>query len=512
MVKYTKGAKVNTLKIYQTSDIHGHIYPTNYVTDLDLGLAKIDQLINDEAGDSQRLVIDSGDYIQGSPLCYYTQKQQPDFSLYNGLNKVGYDCITLGNHEFNYGLEYLKTQVSGFDNDILCANITGLPFATKPYQIYNFDNLKVGVIGFTTTYIPHWENADNISGLEFNDIIETYRKYEPILVEQCDIIIVNYHGGFESKLDNCDCLEEKDTGENIGSKLVTTFPSIDIILSGHQHRQFLQMVNNTLCGQPGCFGKFVNEITIDLDTKKIIDYRQISTADYQPSTLILETFKEVHDNCNIFLDTKLANCDTDLRINDVHLARRNGHPFISLLGEIFQEEVGGDIVAVSIFDSAIGFASEITIRQVCQNYPFPNTLYKLAITGKDVIAAISQSNNYYQLIDRKIDFNPKYITPKIKHYNYDIFYGISYKVIIGSNENVITDVLINNSPIDLDATYEIVVSNYRYHNRDDYPVYANTQIIHETKIEASEIIINYLLAHQSIKFDNKLDYKLITNP
>lgn len=499
---------MKTLKIYQTSDIHTHIYPTNYVDECDYGLSKIATLIKTEAKDNPKLIIDSGDFIQGSPLAYYTRTKEPDFSLYQGLNSIGYDAITLGNHEFNYGQSYLCSQISGFKNDILCANISGLPFTTIPYKIYQFDDLKVGVIGLTTSYVPHWEQPENIVGLTFNDPIETYAKYEQELQNECDIIVVNYHGGFEASLDNPDKLEEANTGENIGSKLASVFDSIDIILSGHQHRQFAQVVNNKLCVQPSFFGKTVNEITIDIAKKEIVDYRQISTADYQPDNDILNLYKQLNDNCNKFLDTNLTINDTDLSIDDIHQARLKSHPFVSLLGQVFQEEMDSDFAAISIYDSAIGFSKNITIREVCRNYPFANTILKVELSGEEIIEAIYQSNQYYTLEDETIIINPHYIYPKLKHYNYDMFYGLSYTVVVKEGRNQITNVLVNNQPIDMHKTYTIAISNYRFNNREDYPVYAKAKVLEETSTEAAEILINYLTAHQDIKFTNKIDYQI----
>ncbi len=498
------------LKIFQTSDIHGNIFPTNYVEAREHGLAKISSLISREASaDGYNLIIDSGDLLQGNSLAFFNEKfNNTNPSIIDGFNIIGYDAITLGNHEFNYGLDYLKSHYSQFNGTILNANIEGLPFETKPYKIYNYDKLRVAVIGFTTDFVPTWEQDENIKGLKFNSPLDCYAKYEQELVSQSDIIIVNYHGGFECDLDNGTTLTEVDSGENVGSKLLNRFGSIDIMLTGHQHRTINTNTNGVVCMQPSCNGGLVSEITIDIESKQIIDSKLHSVNNVEPDSKITTHFKEQNEACNRYLDTSLSTLDRDIIINDVAKARLHGHPFLSFLGQAFTNHTNADFVALSLFDSAIGFSKDVTIRQVNQNYPFPNTIMKIEISGQQMIEAIKQAVDYYVLINGEIAINPTYISPKLKHFNYDMYWGLDYSVTIGKDGNTVDKVLVKGQPIELNKTYSMLVSNYRYNNRGDYPVYNDVKLISESQEDAIEILLSYLSNNNNIIVEDNCNYTI----
>lgn len=501
---------MKTLKIFQTSDIHGNIFPTNYVENRNIGLAKVSSLIEKRKQNTNHtLILDSGDVLQGNSLAFYNEKfNNIDPSIIDAFNTIGYEGVTLGNHEFNYGLDYLTSHYTKFTGPILNANIEGLPFQTKPYSIYDFDGLKVAVIGLTTSFIPNWEQPNNIKGLTFISPLDAYKQYEDEMEENSDIIIVNYHGGFESSVEDGITLTEPDTSENVGSKLLTTFDSIDIMLTGHQHRTISTTTNGVVCSQPGCNGAQITEITIDIENKAITSNKLVQVDNVEPDQKIIDIFTEQNNNCNDYLDIALTTLDRDITIDDVVDARRNGHPFLSFLGQAFTSYMDADFVALSLFDTAIGFSKDVTIRQVNQNYPFPNTIMKIEITGKQMVEAIKQGAQYYTLIAGEIAINPSYIAPKLKHYNYDMYWGIQYTVNVGEGDNLITDVLVDNAPIELDKTYTMLVSNYRYNNRGDYPVYNDVKLLSESQDDAIEILLSYLSSNEHIIVDDTINFTI----
>lgn len=501
---------MRTLKIFQTSDIHGNIFPTNYVTDKEYGLAKVSNLINKQCENADyKLIFDSGDILQGNSLAFYNEKFNITTpSIIDGFNLIGYDGITLGNHEFNFGLEYLTSHYSKFDKPILNANIEGLPFTTKPYHIYCVEDLKIAVIGLTTNFIPNWEHPDNIKGLNFISPVDAYAKYESEMKANADLIVVNYHGGFECDTTDGITLTEPDTTENIGSKLINSYDSIDIMLTGHQHRSISTNTNGVTCSQPGCNGAQVTEITIDLDSKQVISNKLISTAGIDPDTNILNLFDKLNNECNEYLDTTLCTLNRDLLVTDVASARLNGHPLLSFLGQAFTSYMEADFVALSLFDSTIGFSKDVTIRQVNQNYPFPNTLMKVELTGKQMLEAIKQAANYYTLENGEIVVDQSYISPKLKHYNYDMYWGLDYTVTICTGENIVSDVTVKGTPIEDSKVYTMLVSNYRYNNRGDYPIYNEVKLLTESQDDAIEIILSYLSRNDKIVVEDTSSYTI----
>lgn len=161
------------------------------------------------------------------------------------MNAAGYDYITLGNHDFNYGLTYLNKYLHTLKAKCLCANIvdkTGqLPIL--PYDIKTLGNgLRVGIIGITTDFINRWERDENIENLTISTTYKAVSYYFDEVKSSCNVLIGIYHGGFEYDLETHKQLTK--TSENIAYKLCEDF-SFDILLTGHQH---MSIAGQTLHG------------------------------------------------------------------------------------------------------------------------------------------------------------------------------------------------------------------------------------------------------------------------
>ena len=498
------------LVIYQTSDLHGYVYPTNYVTNQPLGILKIGSyILKDEKNYDASLKVDCGDLIQGSAFSHYLSKKGiTDNPIIQGLELIGYNVYVLGNHEFNYGLDYLSNSYKIVSEKVLNANIKGLPFNTKPYKIFDFDGFKVGCIGLTTSFIPNWEHENNILNLKFLNPVEMYKKYENELKEKSDFIIVCYHGGFEKTLDENMTPTEKLTKENQGSELLENFDSIDMILSGHQHRSLIAKVNGAVCSQPLNNGQNFTKIVLDTETKEIsYELVDVSTLNDEINEELEKIFKDVQLELKDYLDEEIGHFDKDILIDDIFIARLKGHPFINFLHEVQLSISNADFSALSLFDSAIGFKKNVSIKDVLINYPYPNTLKVLKIKGSQLKEAIEKSATYFVIENNSVQINKDFIVPKVQNYNYDTFGGLTYEIDLSRefNDRVIS-MKKNNQEIDLNKYYTIVLNNYRASNTSIYPCYENAEVIKEINIDMSEIIIDYLQKHDEVKVIDEVNY------
>ncbi|WP_282192797.1 bifunctional metallophosphatase/5'-nucleotidase [Romboutsia ilealis] len=496
--------------IYQTSDLHGYIYPTNYVNDQPLGFLKIaSYILNDEKNYDASLKIDCGDLVQGSALTHFLSKQAIEENpIIKGLEFINYNAYVLGNHEFNYGLEYLTNAYNKVSDKVINANIKGLPFNTKPYEVFDFNGFKIGCIGFTTVYIPNWEQEVNIKNLEFLDIVKQYAKYEKELKDKCDFIIVCYHGGFEKSLDEHMTPTEALTKENQGSELLENFDSINMILSGHQHRSFITKIKDVICSQPMHNGQSFTKIVIDTESKDIsYELIDVSKLNNEIDKKLESIFTQTQKDLDVYLDKIIGEFDKDMRVDDIFLARLKGHPFINFLHQVQLDVSGADFSALSVFDSAIGFSKKISVRDVLINYPYPNTLKVLEVTGKQLKEAIEKSATYFVIEDKKIGINKDFLVPKVQHYNYDTYGGLEYKIDLSRDfYDRVVCMKKNGKDISMNDTYTIVLNNYRASNTSIYPAYEGCRVVKEINLDMSEIILDYIQKHKKIIVDDNYNY------
>lgn len=500
------------LVIYQTSDIHGYVYPTNYVSEQPLGILKIGSYMKkDELKYDASLKIDCGDLIQGSALTHYLYKHDmKENPIIEGLENIKYDAYVLGNHEFNYGLDYLNKSYSKVSNKVINANIEGLNFDTKPYKIFEYDGFRIGCIGLTTSFIPNWEQESNIRGLVFNDPVESYAKYEKELKENSDFIIVCYHGGFEKSLEDNTTPTEALTKENQASELLEKFSSIDMVLSGHQHRSFITKINGKVCSQPLNNGYNFTKIVLDTETKEL-EYELVEVKDVnvEIDKDLKSIFEDVESKLQVYLDQKIGEFDKDIIVDDIFLARLKGHPFINFLHEVHLDASDADFSVLSVFDSTIGFKKDISIRDVLINYPYPNTLKILRVKGEALKAAIEKSATYFVKDGDDVVVNSTFLKPKLQHYNYDTFGGMTYEIDLNKEfGSRVVYMKKDNKDIDLDKYYKVVMNNYRATNTSVYPSYEGAEVIGEINIDISEIIINYIQKNKKVKAIDGSNYKI----
>lgn len=269
--------QIVTLNILLTSDVHGTVYPIHYQDNskAEIGLAKISTLIKKERSQNANvLLIDNGDFIQGTPFTYHYATYEKDMENPMSLlaNYLEYDIAIIGNHEFNYGMDILNNAVTTANSPYLSANILDKnrkePYFGKPYIIKHIEsNIKIAILGVTTHYIPHWEQAHHIKDLQFEDAFETTKKWVSYIRkhEKPDLLVVAYHGGFERDLQT-GVPTEVLTGENQGYAMCHEIEGIDILLTGHQHREIAHtVINGVTILQTGCNGHSVGKVTVTFE-------------------------------------------------------------------------------------------------------------------------------------------------------------------------------------------------------------------------------------------------------
>lgn len=240
------------LRILETTDLHADLINYDYYqtkTDQRIGLVKTATLIHQARNETTNsLLFDVGDHLKGNPLGEYLARirgmhKGKIHPVYRAFNYLDYDAIAIGNHEFNYGLKFLKIALKGAKMPVVNANVfsakRNTPYFT-PFVILKRNvvdvrgsqhKLNIGVIGFMPTQIMKWDRA-NLEGKVFaKPIVEAAKEFVPLMkAEGADIIIALAHTGISHESYNPET-------ENAVYYL-TQIPGIDAILAGHSHSVF----------------------------------------------------------------------------------------------------------------------------------------------------------------------------------------------------------------------------------------------------------------------------------
>ena len=322
------------------------------------------------------------------------------------------------------------------------------------------------------------------------------------------MIIVCYHGGFEKSLDGNNTPTEKLTKENQASELLENYDSIDIVLSGHQHRSFITKVNGVICTQPMHNGQNFTKIVIDTETKEATyELVDVSKLNDEINIELEKRFTNLNKELQEYLDKEIGHFKNDIILDDIFIARLKGHPFINFLHEVQLDISNADFSALSLFDTAIGFKKNVSIRDVLINYPYPNTLKVLKIKGSKVKEAIEKSATYFVLENNEVKINNEFLVPKIQNYNYDTFAGLTYEIDLNKDfGNRVVSMKKDGKEIDLNEDYTIVLNNYRASNTAIYPAYENAEVVKEINMDMSELIIDYFQRNHEVDVPTESSY------
>lgn len=265
-----------TVSIFHTTDLHGHIVPTeNYDGLGDLGgFARCATQIRrwrKELPDS--LLVDIGDVYQGTP-----ESLQTGGKIMIGLfNRLGYDAWVLGNHDFDWGRATTEAALEVSKCEVLTGNLTidGKPPAAaggvwqkvRPWKICETGGFRIALVGLITPGLPHWLAPETLDGIEAADPVESLRRsLDEVRAEKPDAVVVLGHMGWRFS----------DDFANPVRQLLAEVDGIDVYLGGHSHQdQPSWMTGKVLCSQASYHGIHCGRIdlTFDRDSRKLLERR-----------------------------------------------------------------------------------------------------------------------------------------------------------------------------------------------------------------------------------------------
>jgi 2',3'-cyclic-nucleotide 2'-phosphodiesterase/3'-nucleotidase len=482
------------LRIMETTDIHVHVFPYDYYADKPndtLGLARTASIIDSiraEAGNS--MLIDNGDFLQGNPMGDYIayergMKEGDQHPVVKAMNVLGYDAGTLGNHEFNYGLDFLFKVLAGSNFPYVCANLTKGMLASdpkkdelflKPYVIVEkqirdgsgaTSPVKVGLIGFVPPQIMTWD-AKNLEGkAQTRDIVDAAKAWVPVMKEEgADIVIALSHSGIDGS-------GMSDRMEN-ASLYLAGVDGIDAVFTGHQHLVFpgprdfegiagADNKKGKLMGKPavmaGFWGSHMGLIDLllekDGNSWKIVDstsearpiyHRDDSRkiiADVKDKPEVVAAARAEHEatlayvrrpvgktSAPLYSYFALVADDPSIQIVSnaqtwyiKNLLKEGQYKDYPILSAAAPFKAGGRGGAEYYTDVPVG---DIAIKNVADLYLYPNTVQAVLVSGEQVRNWLEMSAGMFNQVKAGTKDAP--LLNNFPSYNYDVIDGITYQI------------------------------------------------------------------------------------
>lgn len=512
------------IKLISTSDVHGYLAPTDYsrrdrVVPFSLSRAAtmIHQLTAEDNDDVWPIVIENGDFVQGSPLTYFiARRHQEGAPLYSRLANCNHvQAGVFGNHEFNYGLDFLDLCESARNYPMLAANIhddLNRTLFAKPYTILERAGVKVAILGLTTQFVSRWELPRHLTGLHFTDVVETAKKYVPKLHKLADIVVVAYHGGLERD-PKTDVPTERQNGENRGSALLAEVPGIDALITGHQHRRLAVTVHGVPVTQPGMKGANVAMITLDVDDDNQVISRKpevFSVKTAQPDEQVMRLLAPINTQMEDWLDTPLGKINGSMLVHSHLQARLHNHPYLNFINQVEMAATGTDIAATALFnDDVPGLKQHVTMREVMNSYVYPNKLAVETITGADLKQALERCASYFLLIAGKVIVNPEFLKPKLRHYIYDIYSGIDYTFdLTRPIGDRVVQLDYHDAPVQPDQSLTVTLNHYRAGGGGNYPMFGTEKIDRQLSTDMTVLIADYFAEHPVVTATQPTNFKV----
>lgn len=469
-----------TISIAATSDMHGRIYPWSYAIDAEdksgVGFSQTDTVVKEiKEKYPDTLLIDIGDSMQdNSAELFIDLDTHP---MVQAMNMLKYDAWILGNHEFNFGLDFLERNIQNFDGRVLCANIKYADSKKDfvlPYQIYVIDGVRVALIGATAPHVKQWEasSPDHFQNLDFTNPIDSMKETIKSIEGQYDLLVAAVHISRQGEYE-----EEGKTG---AFQIAEAIPELDAIIAGHEHATYCTEVNGTWVLEPGRYGSHValTKFNMKKDANgkwklEGVEAENIATKGKETSKEVMDGFKWAHDEAQSKANEVVGKVSGDFvtgvdfitgedKVTTMPRAQIEDTALMDLINEVQQYYAKADISTAALFNFDQNLkAGDFKRKDVAFIYKYDNTLMGVNITGANLLKYMEWTVGYYQTAkegDVTIAFNPDF-----RAYNYDMLSGINYEIDLSKPQGSrITNATLNGKAIDPKATYKLAVNNYRF--------------------------------------------------
>ena len=543
------------LRVMGTSDLHMNLLNFDYYQDKpvqDYGLSKVGVLVDEARKETMNtLLFDNGDLIQGTPLGTYKVSVNPlkkgeVHPAFAAMNALNYDVMSLGNHEFNYGLDYLDQVIETAGFPVINSNVYDEKTGKNRYNPYVMldkevtdsngtkHTLKVGVIGVVAPGILRWDGALLKGKVTVEDAADSVKKFLPqVQAEGADVVFVIAHSGIGD--------EKHDKGEDDVTWQISAMDGVDGILTGHNHALFpgdfgnvknanleAGTLNGTPVVMPGKFGSHLGLLDYELKMKdgkwEIVSgkgsLRIVDKDSEKVHQGVMDAVKESHEGTLNYIRTPVSKTTSAITS---YFALVKDDPSIQIVNEAQKRYVatqtkGTKYADLPILSVAAPFkaggrygsdyytdipAGDIAIKNMADLYVFDNTITGLVMTGADVKEWLEMSGGAFNQIDPNKSGEQNVLNANYRSYLFDVIDGIEYEYdvtqpnkydgagkVVNENANRVKNVKFDGKPIDLNQKFVVVTNNYRASG--EFPGVRNASDMLSYTHENREAIVDYM--------------------
>lgn len=543
------------LRLIATTDVHAHVHPFDYYRDApdeSSGLAKAATLIARARREAPNcLVFDNGDLIQGSPLGDWAAEALargaiPNHPMIPAMSAVRYDAATVGNHEFNYGLEILAKALAGADFPFVCCNVLkpdGAPYFT-PWTILTRQardaegaahELKIGVVGFVTPDIVRWDMSWLAGRATTSGIVESARaQVAACRAAGADVVVALCHAGISK-------IGPAGAGENAGLALAQA-GGVDAIFVGHQHLKLpgedfagiagVDAAAGRLAGVPaamaGCWGGHIGVIDLTLETAgwrvtgAKAQLRPVEAATPADPDVLAAT-DAAHQATLAYVRAPVGEMEAplaswfamvgdDASVRIVHdaqlwyvrrlmdsVAALRKAPLLSASAPF---KCGGRN-GVSYYTDVP--AGPIALRHVADLYVYPNGLRVVEASGAMIRQWLERAASVFATLDPAVTAPQPLLAPDFAAFDFDSIDGVSYRLdltqppryddqgrVVGAKARRVFDLRFEGRALDESATFLVVTNSYRAGGGGHFPGCDGASVVYEAPDSNFDALLQYV--------------------
>lgn len=473
----------SSLRIIVTTDVHGNIFSEDLFSGevLPGSMSRVSAFAG-LSRDRDLILLDNGDNLQGTPAVYYYNFEDTisEHLWASVLNYIGYDAVTVGNHDFEAGHSVYDRIREQYDFPMLAANAieisTGDPWF-EPYTIIRRGSHRIAVIGLVTPGVPGWLPEVLYEGISFEDMVESAAYWmEQVKKEKPDLVVGLFHAGWNEEYGPGTA--QSYMNENASARVAREVPGFDVIFIGHDHdlqtREIVNVAGDTvLMIDAGSHSRYMG--VADIDFKKGTGSGNRDIRGYlvrsdtiEPDSGFDERFRDQYNIVREYVMRGIGILQSDLFAGD---ALFGDSPFMDLIHTVQLETSGADIsfAAPLSFNVTID-SGNLYVRDMFDIYRYENMLYSLSLYGHEIDAYLEYSYGLWtsrmssgdsRML--KYDHETEGYRLKNRYYNFDSAEGVDYVVDLSREEGsrVTISGMTDGRPFYPDSLYVVAVNSYR---------------------------------------------------